>query len=118
MPPRPSPPAKRLQRADMKNVTFPAGLAVVPGKDGDALLVANNLSDEAVLLDKDGHVRWRFDLTVWPRIPSSLPFGVIVTRDGASGFVSLWNASRIAELDLATGAVRRMIALSLPDSPV
>ena len=71
-----------------------------------------------VLLDKDGHVRLRFDLTVWPRIPSSLPFGVVVTRDGASGFVSLWNASRIAELDLASGTVRRMIALSLPDSPV
>ena len=50
-----------------------------------------------------------------PHLP--YPFGVIV-RDGASGFVSLWNASRIAELDLATGAVRRMIPLSLPDSPV
>jgi len=118
MPPHPAPPGKRLQRADMKNVTFPAGLAVIPGKDGDALLVANNLSDEAVLLDKDGRVRSRFDLTVWPRIPSSLPFGVLVTKDGSSGFISLWNASRIAELDLATGTVRRMIALSLPDSPV
>ena len=118
MPPRRAPHGKRLQRDDMKNVTFPAGLAVVRGKDGDALLVANNLSDEAVLLDKDGHVRMRFDLALWPRIPSSLPFGVVVTKDGSSGFVSLWNASRIAELDLATGAVRRMIALSLPDSPV
>jgi DNA-binding beta-propeller fold protein YncE len=109
---------KRLQRSAMKNVTFPAGLAVVPGKDGDLLLVANNLSDEAVLLDKDGRVRTRFDLSIWPRIPSSLPFGMIVTRDGSSGFVSLWNGSRVAELDLASGTVRRMIALSLPSSPV
>ena len=43
----------------MKNVTFPAGLAVVPGKDGDSLLVANNLSDEAVLVDAHGQVQTR-----------------------------------------------------------
>ena len=117
MPPRPKPPGKRLQRDDMKNVTFPAGLAVVPGKDGDSLLVANNLSDEAVLVDAHGQVQTRFDLSIWPRIPSSLPFGVVVSKDG-SGFVSLWNASRIAELDLAGGRVRRMIELSLPASPI
>ena len=118
MPPRPAPQGKRLLRNDMKNVTFPAGLAVVAGKDGDSLLVANNLSDEAVLLDARGEVRARFDLSIWPRLPSSLPFGVVVTRDGSSGFVSLWNASRIAELDLAGGRVRRMIELDLPSSPI
>src|SRR5215475_4760816 len=118
MPPRRALPAQRRQRDDMKNVTFPAGLAVVPGKDGDSLLIANNLSDEAVLLDKDGQVRTRFDLAVWPRIPSSMPFGVIATRDGSTGFVSLWNASRVAELELAGGKVKHMIELSLPASPV
>ncbi|HST11634.1 MAG TPA: beta-propeller fold lactonase family protein, partial [Terriglobales bacterium] len=117
MPPRPKPQGKRLQRDDMKNVTFPAGLAVVPGKDGDSLLLANNLSDEAVLLDLHGQVKTRFDLSIWPRMPSSLPFGVVVTKDGSTGFVSLWNASRIAELDLASGRVLRMIELSLPTSP-
>src|SRR5215475_3502265 len=85
MPPRNSAPVKGLRRDDMKNVTFPAGLAVVPGADGDSLLIANNLSDDAVLLDNSGHVRARFDLSVWPRIPSAMPFGVIVTRDGATG---------------------------------
>src|SRR5882672_4510997 len=49
MPPRAPEGGKRLQRSDMRNVTFPSGLAVVRGKGGDRLLVANNLSDEAVL---------------------------------------------------------------------
>src|SRR5215468_7328343 len=98
MPPRTQLPTRHVRRDDMKNVTFPAGLAVAPGKEGDSLLVANNLSDEAVLLDQNGEVRARFDLSVWSRIPSSLPFAVLVTRDGSTGFVSLWNASRIAEL--------------------
>jgi DNA-binding beta-propeller fold protein YncE len=114
MPPRAA--GRHLQRADMKNVTFPAGLAVVRGKDRDSLLVANNLSDEAVLIDSNGNVQARYDLAIWPRLPSSLPFGVLVTSDGSTGFVSLWNASRVAELDLRGGKVRRMIELSLPAS--
>jgi DNA-binding beta-propeller fold protein YncE len=116
MPPRSAPAGQRLQRVDMKNVTFPAGLAVVLGKDGDSLLIANNLSDEAVLIDTNGRVQARYDLSVWPRLPSSLPFGVAVSSDGSTGFVSLWNASRIAELDLRSGKVRGMVELSLPAS--
>ena len=44
---------------------------------------------------------------------------MVVTKDG-SAFVSLWNASRIAELEngLSGGRVRRMIELSLPASPI
>lgn len=118
MPPRPTARNKRLQRDDMKNVTFPAGLAVIPGANGDALLVANNLSDEAVLLDSHGLVKTRFDLSVWPRLPSSLPFGVVATKDGSTAYVSLWNGSRVAELDLVGGTVRRMIGLSPPSSAV
>jgi len=118
MPPRAPEGGKRLQRSDMRNVTFPSGLAVVRGKGGDRLLVANNLSDEAVLLDTVGTVQKRFDLSVWPRLPSALPFGVVVTKDGATGFVSLWNASRVAELDLVSGKVRRMIELDLPKSSI
>jgi DNA-binding beta-propeller fold protein YncE len=116
MPPRSAPAGQHFQRADMKSVTFPAGLAVVRGKDGDSVLVANNLSDEAVLIDTNGRVQARYDLSVWPRLPSSLPFGVAVSSDGSTGFVSLWNASRIAELDLRGAQVRRMVQLSLPAS--
>jgi DNA-binding beta-propeller fold protein YncE len=118
MPPRAAAGKKRLQRPDMQNVTFPSGLCVVRGKDGDLLLVANNLSDEAVLMDAFGQVRKRFDLSIWPRLPSALPFGAVATRDGSTGFVTLWNASRVAELDLAGGTVRRMIELELPTSPI
>jgi len=118
MPPRPPADKKRLQRSDMQNVTFPSGLALVRGKEGDLLLVANNLSDEAVLMDTAGQVRKRFELSVWPRLPSSLPFGVVVTRDGSSAFVSLWNASRVTELDLVSGKVRRTMELELPKSPI
>lgn len=116
MPARSAPAGGHLQRADMKNVTFPAGLAVVHSKNGDLLLVANNLSDEAVLIDTNGKVQARFDLAIWSRLPSSLPFGVVASSDGLTGFVSLWNASRVAELDLTHGRVRRMIELSLPAS--
>ncbi len=118
MPPRLVAGKKRLQRSDMQNVTFPSGLCVVRGRDGDLLLVANNLSDEAVLMDTSGQVRRRFDLSIWPRLPSSLPFGVAATKDGLTGFVSLWNASRVAELDIAGGTVRRMIELELPTSSI
>src|SRR4029077_1313373 len=74
MPPRSPADARQRQRPDMRNVTFPSGLAVVRGKSGDSLLVANNLSDEAVLMDTTGAVQKRFDLSLWPRLPSSFPF--------------------------------------------
>jgi DNA-binding beta-propeller fold protein YncE len=118
MPPRPAAKNKHLQRDDMKNVTFPAGLVVIPGPTGDSLLAANNLSDEAVLLDAQGKVKARFDLSIWPRLPSSFPFGVVAAKDGSTAYVSLWNGSRVAELDLAGGTVRRMIELSAPLSAV
>ena len=44
-------------------IPYPAGLAVISGKGGDKLLVANNLSDNVVLLDSgDGRVLQQFDL--------------------------------------------------------
>ncbi|HXP15960.1 MAG TPA: hypothetical protein VN868_02580, partial [Terriglobales bacterium] len=48
-------------------IPYPAGLAVIPGQGSDKLLVANNLSDNAVLLDSaDGHVLHEFDLSTHP----------------------------------------------------
>jgi DNA-binding beta-propeller fold protein YncE len=116
MPPRlPADTAHRWQ-PDMRNVTFPSGLAVVHRKAGDSLLIANNLSDEAVLMDTSGAVQKRFDLSLWARLPSSFPFGVVAAKDASTAFVSLWNGSRVAELDLSSGKVRRMIELGLPAS--
>jgi DNA-binding beta-propeller fold protein YncE len=99
-------------------IAYPAGLAIVPGKSGDRLLVANNLSDNAILLDPTtGAVVQRFDLSTNQLIPAAYPYAVTVSRDGRRAWCSLWNASRIAELNLETGAVIRSIPLAEPKSP-
>ena len=99
-------------------VPFPAGLAVVAGDRGEKLLVAENLSDSAVLLDAtSGEIVRRFDLSDAPDVPAAYPYGVVVTRDGKTGFCSLWNASQVAQLDLETGRVARRISLLSPESP-
>jgi len=99
-------------------VSYPAGLAVVPRPGGDSLLVAENLADDAILLDTgSGQVLQRFDLTTSDHVPASFPYGVVVTRDGKRGYCSLWNASLVAELDLLQGKVIRRIPLLAPVSP-
>ncbi len=40
-----------------------------------------------------------------------------MTKDGKRGFVSLWNASSVAELDLRNGRLLRMIPLRKPETP-
>ena len=100
-------------------IPYPAGLALVPVGGRDHLLVANNLSDNAVLLDvASGKVVQRFDLSTTDLIPSSFPYTVVATRDGRRAWCSLWNASRVAELDLSSGRVTRWIKLKEPDDPV
>ena len=100
-------------------IPYPAGLAVIPGKSGDKLLVANNLSDNVVLLDSsDGHVLHQFDLSTHEMIPSSFPYTVVATRDGRRAWCSLWNSSRVAELDLEKGTVTRWIPLLEPKDPI
>ena len=54
----------------------------------------------------DGKIIHRFDLSTFKRIPASLPYTTVITNDGKRGFVSLWNASTVAELDLVRGKVR------------
>jgi len=91
---------------------YPAGFAVLAGANGDRLLVANNLSDNAVLLDvASGRVLQSFDLSRSRFIPSEYPYTVIANKAGAKAWVSLWNDSVIAELDLQSGKVARWIEL-------
>jgi DNA-binding beta-propeller fold protein YncE len=91
---------------------YPAGFAVLAGTNGDRLLVANNLSDNAVLLDvASGRVLQSFDLSRSRFIPSEYPYTVIANKAGAKAWVSLWNDSVIAELDLQSGKVARWIEL-------
>ena len=115
--PRTKIPAGKLRRAEFKDVTYPAGLSVGMSGGQERLLVACNNSDEAVLLNtSDGQIVHRFDLSTMKRIPASLPYTTVMTKDGKRGFVSLWNASTVAELDLVSGRVLRMIPLRKPES--
>ncbi len=99
-------------------IPYPAGLAVVKAASGDELLVAENLADDAVLLDvRNGKVLQRFDLTMGKSVPGSFPYGAVATRDGSKGWISLWNGSSVAELDLHSGKVIRQIALHPPKLP-
>ena len=77
------------------------------GADGDALLIAENLADDAVLMNaRTGKVLQRFDLSAGKYVPTSFPYGVVVSRDGTRAWCSLWNASQVAELDLRSGQGR------------
>ncbi len=117
MKPRTKIPAGKLRRAEFTDVTYPAGLSVGMSGGEERLLVANNNSDEAVLLNtSDGKIIHRFDLSTMQRIPASLPYTTVMTKDGKRGFVSLWNASSVAELDLLRGKVLRIIPLRKPRS--
>jgi DNA-binding beta-propeller fold protein YncE len=123
-------PAQRLPRG--KKVTYdigqnpagtappyPAGFSVLGSASGDRLLVANNLSDNVILLDvASDHVLKSFDVSIGKYIPTAYPYTVVVNRAGTKAWVSLWNDSAVAELDLRKGKVVRRIKLWHPSDPV
>jgi hypothetical protein len=117
--PRSKIPAGKLRRKEFQDVTYPAGLSVGLVNGAECILVAANASDEAILLNAaDGSVVHRFDLSTFKRIPGSLPYTTVMTRDGKRGFVSLWNVSSVAEVDLAIGRVQRIFPLRKPTEPL
>jgi DNA-binding beta-propeller fold protein YncE len=97
---------------------YPSGLAVVKtAEGGDALLVANDLSDNAVLMDAaSGKGLYAFDLSTAKTVPASYPIAVTATPDGSRGFVALWNGSAVAELDLRSGRVLGTLSLLAPST--
>jgi DNA-binding beta-propeller fold protein YncE len=98
---------------------YPAGFAVLSSAKGDRLLVANNLSDNVILVDAtSGRILKSFDLSTSKYVPALYPYTVIVNRAGTKAWVSLWNASAVAELDLKKGNVGRRIELWRPSDPV
>jgi len=102
-----------------KFIPYPARLAVVRGNQGDEILIADNLSDNALLIEAAaGRILHVFDLTTSDHIPASYPYAVVVTRDGFHAYCSLWNASAVVELDLRTGQVVRSIPLLASSSPI
>jgi DNA-binding beta-propeller fold protein YncE len=112
-----------------KGVPFPAAIAVIGGagsnnagqdKAGpEKLLVAENLSDDVVIVDPaSGKIEKRFDLAESQTVPSTYPIDLAVTADGTRAFVALWNASEVVELDLVKGTVGRKIPLLKPRSAI
>jgi DNA-binding beta-propeller fold protein YncE len=98
---------------------YPAGIAVLPSATGDRLLVANNLADSLILIGgTSGEVLQTIDLSVGPHIPTSYPYTVIADRSGTKAWVSLWNGSAVAQVDLVTGKIARRISLGRPADAV
>lgn len=98
---------------------YPAGFAVLPSAKGDRLLIANNLSDNVVMLDvASGQILKSFDLRRkkfdhGKFVPTEYPYTVIANKAGTKAWVSLWNSSAIVELDLETGDVSRSTRIGL-----
>jgi YVTN family beta-propeller protein len=100
-------------------VPFPAAIAVVGAAGAEKLLVAENYSDDVLLLDAGtGAVEHRFDLAENEIVPSTYPGALTLAQDGRRAYVALWNASEIVELDLVKNEVGRKLSLLKPSSPV
>ena len=97
-------------------IPSPAGIAVRRGTAGsDELLVADNLSDDVLLMDGGtGKVLRRFDLSQGKVVPSTYPVSIAVNRSGSRAYVALWNGSAVAELDLNKGKVLKKLVLLAP----
>ncbi len=100
-------------------VPYPAAIAIVGAAGAERLLVADNLSDDVLLMDAaTGAIATRFDLSESDAVPSTYPIAIAVSKDGTRGFVALWNASEVVELDLVKGVVGRKVELFKPADPV
>ncbi len=97
---------------------YPAGFAVLPGAKGERLLIANNLSDNVVMLDvNSGQIVQSFDLSRSRYVPAAYPYTVVANKAATKAWVSLWNGSAVAELNLETGKVQRWIKLDKVSDP-
>ncbi len=115
-------------------VPYPAAITVVPDDAAQAfmggdnisisgwhlILVADNLSDDVLMLDADsGKMLSRFDLSESDAVPSTYPVALAVSKEGRRrAYVALWNASEVVELDLVNGKVGRKLALLKPSDLV
>ncbi len=96
-------------------IPYPAGIAVTNREGHEQILVANNLSDSVILIDAEtGKEAQHFDLSQHKLIPAEFPYSVVISHDGSRAWCSLWNASKVAELDLSSGKIARWISLGEP----
>jgi DNA-binding beta-propeller fold protein YncE len=108
-----------LKAPEHMAIPYPAGITVIAASGHDKLLIANNLSDNVVLLDPTtGKIVQTFDLSTNDLVPSAYPYTCVATKDGRRAWCSLWNASEVAELDLTSGKVTRWIKLKQPSDPL
>ena len=105
-----------MAMAENEAIPAPAGIAVVKSKDGgEKILVADEYSDDALLFDAaSGKLETRFDLSAGPVVPTTYPVAVVASEDGQRAWVSLWNGSAVAQLDLAKGKVVQRLPLLPP----
>jgi DNA-binding beta-propeller fold protein YncE len=102
-----------------EGVPYPAAIEIVGGAGPERLLVADNLSDDVLLIDATmGAVTTRFDVSENDAVPSTYPVALAVSKDGTRGYVALWNASEVVELDLVKGTIGRKLELFKPADPV
>jgi DNA-binding beta-propeller fold protein YncE len=102
-----------------KGTPYPAAIAVFAQSGREKLMVADNLSDFVLIIDvATGAVEKRFDVSESNSVPSTYPIALAISKDGKRGFVALWNASEIVELDLTSGMVGRKLELLKPVDPV
>jgi DNA-binding beta-propeller fold protein YncE len=88
---------------------FPAGISVFSAEGKEQILVADNLSDTATVVDvASGQIASRFDLFRRKGIvPSRFPYRVAIAPDGRTAWCGLWNDSAVVELGLQKIAMRR-----------
>ncbi len=95
-------------------IPYPAGLAVIAGKNGspDKLLVADNYSDNVVLVDTgNGRILKTIDVSEHAMVPAEFPYTCVAARDDVRAWCSLWNDSTVVELDMVRGKLIRRIRL-------
>ncbi len=120
--PQPLKPGKQVSIGLQKTrpntaIPYPAGLAVVGDSNGrDRLIVANNLSDNIVVLDPlTGKILRNIRLSTQDLVPSTFPYTCVATRRGNRAWCSLWNTSQIVELELLGARIGKSI--DLPSGP-
>ncbi len=102
-----------------KGLPYPAAISLIGAPGSELLLVAENLSDDVILVDPTtGAIRKRFDLSESDTVPSTYPVALAVPKSGSRAFVALWNSSEIVELNLAKQTIGRKLTLLKPTSPV
>ena len=99
-------------------IPYPAGIEVISDSGHDKLLIANNLSDNVVLLDPaTGKILQTFDLSTSRSGAVCVSVRGVATKDGRRAWCSLWNSSQVAELDLNRRESAPLDQLKKPPRP-